>query len=145
MIVIPLRSLILSALFRIVLLAALLLAVHSAHAQTSPAASNPLPIKITLGLTFQLLRPAEMRRTITIQNNNTTGTDNCFLLIGGPWVAGDTTAGSRTINGVSVTGQQGAIILAPGAIYTRREGYIPSDQLLATCVTTGNSVYVDIQ
>jgi hypothetical protein len=125
------------------LAAALLLLASPAAAQTYPAATTPRPIKITTGLTFQAALAAANRRSITIQNNN--ATDACYLLVGGPWQAGDTTSTSRTINSVSVTGIQGAILLAAGQTYSRGFPYVPNDAILATCATTGDSLYVDFQ
>lgn len=128
----------------ILLLALALFTPCQAIAQSSPAPSLPLPVLITVGGTFQVLRPSnENRRSLTIQNNN--DTDGCRLLIGGPWQAGDTQATTRTINGVTVNGKQGSISLVAAGSYTRYAPYVPNDQILVTCTTTGSSVYVDVQ
>jgi hypothetical protein len=109
-----------------------------------PKATDTRPNKITTGLTYQVLLPqAGGRLSITIQNNN--ATDNCQIIIGGPWQAGDTTASSRTVNGVSLTAAQASVLLLPGGSYSRYFPYIPSDAILATCVTTGDSIYADVQ
>lgn len=111
------------------------------------AATTPQPIKITTGNTFQValssVTTSNQRRSLTIQNNN--ASDSCYLLIGGPWTNGDTLSTSRTINSVSLTGQQGAIVLPAGQAYTRYFPYVPADQILATCATAGDSLYVDFQ
>jgi hypothetical protein len=113
-----------------------------------PAATYPSPVLITTGNTFQQLFAAlaagGKRRSLTIQNN-TTGSDNCFVLIGGPWLAGDTTATSRTVSGKTVTAAQGAILLSPGASYARYSPFVPNDKIMVTCATTNDSVYADVQ
>lgn len=107
-----------------------------------------VPTIITTGNTFQVVLPSNLntgirRQSLTIENNN--ATDNCFILIGGPWAAGDTTATSRTINGVSITSVKDGILLLPGGQYTRYWPLVPSDQILATCASTSDSLYVDVQ
>lgn len=136
-----------AAYVALALAGALLAAPLQALAQSVPAVTTPAPITITTGNTFQQALPAlaatAQRRSLTIQNNN--ASDSCYLLIGGPWVAGDTTSTSRTINGVSLTAIKGAILLLAGQAYTRYFPYVPSDLILATCATTGDSLYVDTQ
>lgn len=126
------------------LIAAVIFLAAPALAQ-SPAPTNPMPKLITTGGTFQLLfANLQNRRSMTIQNNMTT-TDNCWILIGGPWQAGDLLATSRAVNGQTLTAQQGAIILNPGGSYSRSFPLVPNDQVLVTCTTTGDSIYADIQ
>lgn len=128
----------------IALCLAFLLSITAAAAQSSMAPTAPLPVNITLGNTYQLLMPAGTnRRSLTIQNNN--AADSCYVLIGGPWVAGDTTATSRTVNGASLTAAKASLLLLAGGAYTRYEPYIPSDQILVTCATTNSSIYADVQ
>lgn len=118
-----------------------------AWGQAQPKLTNPHPILITTGLTFQQLYPAgQGKQSLTVENNNTTATENCWLLIGGPWVAGDTTSSTRTVQGISVTAAQGAVLLPPnGGSYTRYYPLVPSDQILATCTSTSDSLYSDSQ
>jgi hypothetical protein len=124
-------------------LLALLLSTSLAHAQ-QPKATNPVPVKITTGLTYQVLLAANGgRQALTIQNNN--ASDQCEIIVGGPWAAGDTTSTARTINGVSLTALQASIVLSAGTAYTRYYPIVPSDQILTTCATTGDSVYADTQ
>jgi hypothetical protein len=110
----------------------------------------PSGVAITTGNTFQQLLPSVIgtttqRQSLTIQNNNTS-TDNCWILIGGPWKAGDTTSTTRTVAGASITTIQAAILLQPGQPYTRYWPYVPYDQILGTCVnSTSDSIYVDNQ
>jgi hypothetical protein len=105
----------------------LLLLSSFAQAQ-SPRTTQNMSVAITLGATFQtILTTAQVRIQITIQNNNTT-TDNCWVHIG---PGTPTTANS--------------ILLTPGQAYTRYYPYIPSDAIQATCATTNNTLYVDIQ
>ena len=126
-----------------------LLFVSTADAQSVTAVTSASPVLITTGLTYQQVLPSvtlNNRRSITIQNNN--ASDNCELIIvgvGSPWLVGDTTASSRSVNGVSLTALKASIVLQPGQSYTRYFPYIPSDQFLATCTTTGDSLYVDTQ
>jgi hypothetical protein len=116
----------------------------AAFAQSQPKLTNPSPVLVTTGLTYQQLLPMNGGRlSLTIQNNN--ASDQCEILVGGPWVAGDTTSTSRTVSGVSVTALQGAIVLPAGQAYTRYYPYVPSDRILGTCTTTGDSIYVDTQ
>lgn len=129
-----------------------LMSMAAVGAQTSSPTSTtvPAPVKIGAGLTFQQLLPASSgsRQSITIENNNA-NTDNCLMLIvgkGSPWLVGDTTTTSRTVNGVSMTAAQAAITLAPvSGSYSRYYGYIPQEQILGTCASTGDSLYVDTQ
>ena len=126
-------------------LIAILLSTSMAYAQTQPKSSIPAPTKITTGLTYQQLLPGNGgRSTLTVQNNQTT-TDNCFMILGGPWQVGDTTATTRIINGVSLTAQQASILLLPGGSDNRLSGIVPTDQILVTCTTTGDSIYADYQ
>lgn len=132
------------------LLAALFLLVgclptFAAVVSTSP--TKAAPVKITAGLTYQsILAVNTFRNSLTIQNNNTA--DSCQIIIvgvGSPWLAGDTTATSRTVNGTSMTAIQASILLLPGTSYTRYYPFVPSDLILGTCTTTGDSLYVDTQ
>lgn len=118
--------------------------------QVTIAGTIAAPVKITTGLTYQQILPAltgsKSRNSITIQNNNSS--DSCQIIIvgtGSPWLAGDTTTTSRTVNGVSMTAAQASILLTSGQSYTRYFPFIPSDQFLATCATTADSLYVDTQ
>lgn len=112
----------------------LVLSVTGALAQTTVAATTNSSAVIATGNTFQTVLTAitqnNQRRSLTIQNNNTTSTDNCWVKVGG-------TLGAAT-KGTS-------ILLIPGAAYTRYTPYIPSDDIHATCVTSSNTVYIDIQ
>ena len=118
-----------------------------AHAQ-SPGniPTQPFPQNIAVPGTFQLLFAAGVsKKSLTIENNNTSGTPPvCSILIGGPWQVGDTLATSRSVNGNTVTAAQGSIALTSTQSYTRYQPFIPSDQFLITCAAAG-SVYVDIQ
>jgi hypothetical protein len=88
-------------------------------------------VTITAGGTFQTVLAAmgstTQRQSLTIQNNNTS-TDNCFVFIG----SGSATAAK-------------SILLGPGQAYTRYWPYAPSDAIQATCATTADSLYVDVQ
>lgn len=112
----------------------MVLSVAGALAQTTVAATTNSSAVIATGNTFQTVLTAitqnNQRRSLTIQNNNTTSTDNCWIKVGG-------TLGAAT-KGTS-------ILLTPGAAYTRYTPYIPADDIHATCVTSSNTVYIDIQ
>ena len=126
-----------------------LLISHASAQQVATIPTIASPILITAGLTYQQVLSAvslNNRHSITIQNNNTT--DNCELIVvgvGSPWLVGDTTTTARTINSVSFTALKASIVLTPGQSYTRYYPFIPSDQILGTCATTGDSLYVDTQ
>jgi hypothetical protein len=111
-------------------------------AQTA-APTQPLPQLITTGLTYQQLLPAGEKKSITIQNNN--ATDSCYVIVGLPFIAGDTTASSRSVAGVTITAIKASILLLPGAAYTRYYPDIPNDVIIGTCTTTADSIYVDRQ
>jgi hypothetical protein len=104
--------------------------VPQALAQTNLATINN-STTITTGGTFQTVLPAlgtgAVRRSITIQNNNT-GTDNCWVFLG---------------SGAATTAK--SILLASGGSYQRYYPYVPSDAVQMTCTTTGDSVYIDTQ
>jgi hypothetical protein len=120
-----------------------------AQGLTNTASVTPVPVKITSGLTYQSIlasAASNNRHAITIQNNN--ATDSCYIIIVGqasPFLVGDTTSTTHTIGGVSLTGAQASILLLAGGSYTRFFPYIPPDQILGTCTTTGDSIYVDTQ
>lgn len=93
-------------------------------------------VTITTGNTFQTVLAAltavsfpgrPSRRSLTIQNNNTT-TDNCWIFIGSG------TASAAT-----------SILLQPGQAYTRYWPYVPSDAIQGTCASNSDTLYVDTQ
>lgn len=123
-------GLLLTSLFLILLCA-------RADAQSSPP-PPALPtvngsVTIVTGGTFQQVLasvpPGSIsRRSITIQNNNITGTDNCWVFIG---------------NTTATVGK--SILLMPGGSYQRYFPYVPSDVIQATCATTSDTLYVETQ
>ena len=132
---------------RALLFAAVLLLVAAlpSEAQNNRTTLNYSAV-ITTGLTYQQLRPAENRWSITIQNNMTT-TDNCYLFVGANVItAGTTTTASTvTVGGVSMTAAKASILLTPGASWSRYYPYVPSDPLYGTCASNSDSLYVDQQ
>lgn len=127
----------------------LLLVDPAAAEQPAPVPSANNSAKITTGNTLQTIVAAGSRRSITMQNNQTT-TDNCFIIFGANITTqvtpGTTTLSSTvTINGTSMTVQQAAILLTPGLPYQRYYPFVPSDAIYGTCATAGDSIYVDIQ
>lgn len=106
------------------------LQIALAQSVSTPAVTTNASIVIAAGNTFQqalaAIVPPAQRRSITIQNNN--ATDSCWLFIG----AGSATKGT-------------SILLLPGGSYTRYFPYLPADVIQATCTTTSDTLYVDIQ
>lgn len=104
-----------------------------ALAQTVNSSTTNGSITIAAGNTFQqalavLGSPPAIRRSLTIENNNTNG-DNCWVFIGA------TASATKALS----------ILLAPGGSYTRYYPYVPSDNIAATCTTTSDTLYVDTQ
>ena len=127
----------------------------AAAAQVTNAATTNGSVKITTGLTYQVIQAAvntsstsgSVRHSLTIENNNTNG-DVCYLFIGGTQItAGTTTAStSITVGGVSMTAAQASILLAGGGgSFARYFPYVPSDAIYGTCASAGDSLYVDTQ
>lgn len=134
-----------TALARIMALAWMLMAALPALAQSAMPTDNQ-SVSITTGLTYQSIQVANgSRRSVTIQNNNTTSTENCWINIDGTVAAGATTATSVTVKGVSITAAKASILLQPGQAYTRYYPYVPNAAIVGTCTTTGDSIYADIQ
>lgn len=98
------------------------------------AQTTRIPTVITAGNTFQTILSAvtqnNQRRSLQIQNNN--ATDNCWIDYGIGVTAGNASKGN-------------GIILLPGGSFTRYYPYVPADEIEATCVTTSDTLRVDIQ
>ena len=115
------------------------------------ATTNNYSVTITTGLTYQLLLPAgQNRRSLTIENNQISGTDVCYLIFGQNITSQITpgvtlTSTNLTIQSNTVTAGAASLILNPGQAYTRFYPYIPSDPIYVACSTMGDSLYVDIQ
>lgn len=112
--------------------AALFLLTAPVSAQVTNAPTINGSVTITAGNTFQTALPAlgappAVRRSLTVQNNNTT-TDNCWLYLG---------AGGAT--------KAASIVLSPGGSYSRYYPFVPSDAVQVTCATTSDTMYVDTQ
>lgn len=112
----------------------------------------PASVTITTGLTYQQVLPSILgattqRQALTIQNNQASGSDLCYVIVGTTQVTpGTTTTSSNvTINGKTVTAAQASIVLSVGGSYQRYFPLVPSDAIYATCATTGDSLYVDYQ
>lgn len=119
------------------LILASLLALLASPSLAEPPKTGPTNKRsaiIATGNTFQTIMSAmgdnESRNSLTIQNNNTTSTDNCWIVVGG--ALGSATKGT-------------AILLTPGQAYTRYYPFVPSDAIHATCVTSTNTIYADTQ
>ena len=134
------------ALFqRMMACAWLLLSAVPAMAQSAMPTDNQ-SVSITTGLTYQTIQAInQSRRSVTVQNNNTTSTENCWINVDGTVPAGATTATSVTVKGVSITAAKASILLQPGQAYTRYYPYVPSGAIVGTCSSTGDSIYADIQ
>lgn len=113
------------------LIASLFLALSciSALAQTVATTTNSSAV-ITVGNTFQTVLAAitqtNQRRSLTIQNNN--AADSCWIFIG---------SGAAT--------KATSMVFFPGGSYTRYYPYVPSDVIQATCASTSDTLYIDIQ
>lgn len=115
-------------------LAAVLFALFlsgAALGQSINATTTNGSVVITTGNTFQtalsaLAAGGAPRRSLTIENNN--ATDSCWIFIG----SGSPTKGT-------------SILLTSGGSYTRYYPYVPSDAIQATCATTSDTLYLDIQ
>lgn len=111
------------------LIGLLLIVSGAAHAQ-APQRFNTVngSVTITTGNTFQnVLAANAIKRSVTIQNNNTNG-DSCWIFVG----SGAATKGT-------------SILLGQGGSYQRYYPYLPSDVIQATCATTSDTLYVDTQ
>lgn len=102
-----------------------------ASAQTINATTTNGSVVIATGNTFQTIlaalgTPPAIRRSLTIENNNST--DSCWVFIG---------SGAAT--------KALSILLLPGGSYTRYFPYVPSDAIQATCTTTSDTIYLDMQ
>lgn len=121
---------------------ALLLGCSPLYAQTSIQTRNGSAVIVT-GNTYQLLASAANRQSITIENNNASG--NCFIEVSGLVAAGETTATTKTISGISVTAVQASIVLLPGGSYTRYFPHLPLGPIVGTCASSAASIYLDAQ
>ena len=127
---------------------ALLLLIPAAFSQNAqPIFSTNSSVTIITGNTFQVLRPATQNyNSLTIQNNNMSTTDNCFVDVTGLVQPGNTTATSVvTVGGVTLTAAQASVALVPGGSYQRYYPKLPRNQIVVTCATGGDSVYADVQ
>lgn len=112
-------------------------------------------VTITTGLTYQqvlaTISAPSLRQSLTIQNNQISGTDVCYLLFGDANIKSQVTPGTTTtstnltINAATVAAGGASLILNPGQTYTRFYPLVPNDAFYVTCSTTGDSVYVDTQ
>jgi hypothetical protein len=98
----------------------------AAGAQVIGAQTTNASVTIATGGAFQQVITAGLRRSLTIQNNNSS--DTCWVFIG-----------SGTASAAK------SLALSAGTAYTRYYPYIPSDTIQATCTTTGDTLYVDYQ
>jgi hypothetical protein len=108
--------------------AGLLLLVGCAEgfAQTARETQN-VSATITAGNTFQNILPrSSTRNSLTIQNNN--ASDSCWIFIGS-----------------GTASKAASILLLAGGSYQRYYPYIPADLIQATCTTTNDTLYVDVQ
>ena len=119
-----------------------------ARAQGGPLPTLNGSVKVATGLTYQLiLAGSAIRNSLTIQNNQASGTDVCYIVIGTNQIVAGTTATSTniTIAGTTITAANASIVLTQGQSYTRYFPHIPSDAIYGTCTTSGDFIYVDTQ
>jgi hypothetical protein len=126
-----------------IILALLLLASPALAESPTPAPSLNNSRTITTGLTYQTLIIAGNRRTLTIQNNNTT--DSCWIDVTGIVASGNTTTTNVTTNAATITSIQASILLTAGQSYGRYYPFTPNAAIVGTCASSGDSIYVDNQ
>jgi hypothetical protein len=102
-----------------------------AQAVSVPAVPMNVPFTTTAGGTFQALTASPpglaTARALTIENNNTNG-DNCWLYV---------FSGSAT--------KALSQLLLPGGSYQRYFPYVPTGPYQATCASTGDTLYVEVE
>lgn len=95
------------------------------------------------------LSQTTQRQSLTVENNNAGGSDTCYLLIGStltlPATVTTSSTVTSTLSGATLTAAQASITLAVNGSYTRYWPYVPPDQILGTCTSSGDSIYVDTQ
>lgn len=124
---------------------ALALFTGSAFAQTA-VSGKPInrstvndSVTITTGNTFQQVLPSNFgttvqRQALTLENNN--ASDSC-------WIAFGTVSGTA-ITAANATKAESILLLAGGS-YTRYWPFVPSDAFVATCATSSDTLYLDVQ
>lgn len=131
---------------RIAAALALSLLAGPALAQSALSTGNA-SISVTTGNTYQSVAKADnTRRMLQVQNNQNpaASTDVCYVNDDGLVAAGNTTSTNvTTLNGTMVA-SKASIMLVPGEAYTRYYPYVPDGPIVATCATTGDSLYVGI-
>jgi hypothetical protein len=118
----------------------------AALAQSGPLPTANRSVSIATGSTYQQIVPIGITvNSLTIQNNNTTSTENCWIELTGNVTNGMTL--SSTISALGgITAGKASILLAPGSSYSRFTGHLLwTSGVVATCVTAGDSLYVDSQ
>jgi hypothetical protein len=116
----------------------------------SPASTTNYSAVIQAALTYQLLMPAGSRQSIYIKNNQTTGTDVCYLLYGSnvtsQVVPGSTlTSNNLMIGGNMISAGGASDILNPGQPYLRTYPLVPNDPIYVACSTMGDTIYASAQ
>lgn len=115
-----------------------------AYAAQNALVTNNRSLTISVGNTFQVIMALNQNyNSLTIQNNNTA--DNCFIEVSGLVAAGNTTATTVTTSAATVTSAQASMIIGPLGSYVRYYPNLPRGPIVATCATSGDSLYVDTQ
>lgn len=92
-------------------------------------------VTITTGNTFQQALASVVgsgtteRNSLTIQNNQATGSDLCWVYFGA------TASATKALS----------LVLSVGTRYRWDWPYVPADAVQVTCATTSDTVYVDYQ
>lgn len=145
----------------------LLLALALMVATAFPSAAQPLDVTalnrsaiILAGGTFQSIYSAAPQnattlRAITVENNNNSvvntnggGSDICWVEFSGAVLAGDTlTTTKTTVNAPALSSTAGkiSIALSQYGAYGRYVTFIPRGPVMATCQTTGDSLYIETE
>lgn len=118
--------------------------LSSALAAQNALVTNNRSFAISVGNTYQLLMATNQNyNSLTIQNNNTA--DNCFIEVSGLVAVGNTTATNVTTSAATVTSAQASMIIGPLGSYVRYYPNLPRGPIVATCATSGDTLYVDTQ
>ena len=115
--------------------------------QASQLSTLNQSIAVATGGTYQTVSSGTTAMaSLTVQNNNYTSSDYCFIEISGLVTSGMTTASAVTPQGkAATTAVKVSITLAPGQGYARYYPHLPKGPIVATCATTGDTLYVDWQ
>lgn len=114
---------------------------NTGFSTTQPCPGNKNTINnfatIATGNTFQTVLSANNNRaSLTIENNN--ASDSCWLTFG-------TTAGGTKITAGNATKGESILLQGNGGSFQRYFPYVPADEFEATCASSSDTLYIDVQ